>query len=95
MDRDDFVRIATELSQGSFTAQDAELVFCHIVKSGKMTFDNFDRNFKSVAPTGLDMETKIIRTVREWMFLKNLSAEGAFDTLCRSTQKYQDKQLDK
>jgi hypothetical protein len=58
-----------------------------------MSFELFEKTFKSHIPTGLDMETKVIRQVREWMFLNKYSAEQAFDHLCRSCQKYHDKLL--
>lgn len=60
-----------------------------------MTFQVFDKNFKSVVPTSLEMETKVIRTIREWMFLNNMSAETTYDALCRTQQKTTDKLLDK
>ena len=60
-----------------------------------MTFQVFDKNFKSVVPTSLEMETKVIRTIREWMFLNNMSAETTYDALCRTQQKTIDKLLDK
>lgn len=41
------------------------------------------------------METKVIRTIREWMFLNNMSAESTYDALCRTQQKTTDKLLDK
>ena len=44
-------------------------------------------------PTGLDFETKVVRQVREWMHRNSLSAELAFDSLCRSVGHYHNKRL--
>lgn len=38
----------------------------------------------------MDVETKVIRQVREWMFRNGLSSELAFDVLCRSIGKMHD-----
>ena len=39
------------------------------------------------------METKVIRTVRDWMFRSNLSAEMAFESFCRVVGNYKQKLL--
>ena len=36
----------------------------------------------------MEFETKVIRTVRQWMFNNRLSSEMAFDTLCRSAGRF-------
>lgn len=62
---------------------------------GKLTFEHFSQTFKCEVPNSLEMETKVIRQVREWMFSNKLSAEMAFDTLCRAIGKHTDKTLDR
>lgn len=39
------------------------------------------------------METKVIRTIRDWMYRSNLSAEMAFDSFCRVVGNYTNKEL--
>lgn len=75
--------------------EDAGAVFKGIAKTGKMTFELFEKTFRSEVPTSFEMETKVIRQVREWMFLNHLSAETAFDTLCKVVSKFIDKRLDR
>lgn len=54
-----------------------------------MTFEQFEKRFKSDAPTNdKDLKTKVIRHLREWMFKNNLSSENCFDTLCRTVGKH-------
>jgi hypothetical protein len=83
------------VSGGALPVEDVETVFKSVVKNGKMTFELFDQTFKSEVPSSLEMETKVIRQVREWMFLNHLSAETAFDTLCKVCSKFIDKRLDR
>jgi hypothetical protein len=37
-------------------------------KNGKISFQTFEETFKSEVPTSAEFETKVVRTVREWMF---------------------------
>jgi len=39
------------------------------------------------------METKVIRTIRDWMYRSNLSAEMAFESFCRVVGNYKQKLL--
>lgn len=71
MELDGFMRILNEVSEGNFVIKDAESIFKSISKNGKMTFEQFNKNFKSETPNNLEMETKVIRQIREWMFLNN------------------------
>ena len=71
MELDGFIRILNEVSKGNFVIKDAESIFKSISKNGKMTFEQFNKNFKSETPNNLEMETKVIRQIREWMFLNN------------------------
>ena len=71
MELDGFIRILNEVSEGNFVIKDAESIFKSISKTGKMTFEQFNKNFKSETPNNLEMETKVIRQIREWMFLNN------------------------
>jgi hypothetical protein len=71
MELDGFIRILNEVSEGNFVIKDAESIFKSISKNGKMTFEQFNKNFKSETPNNLEMETKVIRQIREWMFLNN------------------------
>lgn len=95
IDLESFIRLISDVSGGALPIEDVETVFKGVVKSGKMTFELFEKTFKSEVPTSLDMETKVIRQVREWMFLNHLSAESAFDTLCKVVSKFIDKRLDR
>ena len=71
MELDGFIRILNEVSEGNFVIKDAESIFKSISKNGKMTFEQFNKNFKSETPNNLEMETKVIRQIRELMFLNN------------------------
>lgn len=44
-------------------------------------------------PTSAEFETKVIRTVRQWMYNNRLSSEMAFDTLCRSAGRFIERTL--
>jgi hypothetical protein len=57
MELDGFMRILNEVSEGNFVIKDAESIFKSISKNGKMTFEQFNKNFKSETPNNLEMET--------------------------------------
>jgi hypothetical protein len=95
IDKESFLRLVSEVSGGALPIENVEAVYKSVVKSGKMTFELFEKTFKSEVPSSLEMETKVIRQVREWMFLNHLSAETAFDTLCKVCAKFIDKRLDR
>ena len=57
MELDGFIRILNEVSEGNFVIKDAESIFKSISKNGKMTFEQFNKNFKSETPNNLEMET--------------------------------------
>jgi len=57
-----------EVSGGKISAEDIDAAWFHVVRNGRITFEQFETTFKSDVPTGLDFETKVIRQVREWMF---------------------------
>ena len=46
MELDGFIRILNEVSEGNFVIKDAESIFKSISKNGKMTFEQFNKNFK-------------------------------------------------
>ena len=58
-----------------------------------MTFEIFSKAFNNDVPNTLEMETKVIRTVREWMFKTSMSAEAAFDAFCKANGRHHDKRL--
>lgn len=95
MELDGFLRLVHEVSEGGFPTEDAEAAFKGTAKMGRMTFELFEKTFRSEVPNSLEMETKVIRQVREWMFLNNLSAEQAFDTFCRVVGRHLDKRLNR
>lgn len=83
------------VSGGSYPADNAITVFNSLASRGRMTFETFEKNFKSKIPNPLEMDTKVIRKVREWMFLNKMSAEMAFDSFCRIVGRHTDKKLDR
>jgi len=58
-----------------------------------ITFEVFEKTFRSEVPTSIEMETKVIRTIRDWMFRNNLSAEMSFESFCRVVGNYKLKLL--
>ena len=83
-----------EASGGVVKAEVADSVFSAIIRQeNKLTFEVFEKIFRSEIPTSIEMETKVIRTIREWQFRNNLSAEMAFDSFCRVVGNYSDKTL--
>jgi hypothetical protein len=51
--------------------------------TGKISFELFEKTFRSEVPNNLEMETKVLRLLREWMFKNNLSSEQTYDTFCK------------
>lgn len=64
-----------------------------IARSNGLTYEVFEKTFRSEVPNSLEMETKVIRAVRDWQFRNNLSAEMAFDSFCRVVGNYKEKVL--
>lgn len=95
LDLEGFTKICEEIGAGLLPAADLDRCFNHVALRGKITFEQFEKAFKSDVPTGLDFDTKVIRQVREWMYQNGLGSEAAFDTLCRSVAQYQVKRLDR
>jgi hypothetical protein len=72
----------------------ADSVYFAIIKQeNKLTFEVFEKIFRSEVPTSIEMETKVIRAVRDWQFRNNLSAEMAFDSFCRAVGNFSEKTL--
>lgn len=82
-------------SKGRANMDEAEAAFVHLTHSalGEMTFELFERTFRSEVPTGVEFETVVIRKVREWMFRNRLSSEMAFESLCRASGRHSDRTL--
>ena len=69
---------------------DAEMVYSALPKTrgNQVSFETFEKSFKSEVPSGTEFEIKVVRTVREWMFQHHLSSEMAWDTLCRAAGRF-------
>ena len=70
-------------------------MFASVAKAGGISYERFESTFRSEVPTSIDMETKVIRVVREWMFRNRLSSETAFDQFCHTVGVHQQKRLDR
>jgi len=90
-----FRRIIDEVGGSGISESDCDLAFKLVSINNKITFDQFEKRFKSEVPNGLEFETKVVRQVREWMFRSNLSSELAFDGLCRSVACFHTKRLNR
>jgi Ca2+-binding EF-hand superfamily protein len=90
LDLQGFTKIIEEVSEGNVGNPDIELTFKFLPKNktGKVSFQTFEEVFRSEVPTNAEFETKVIRSVRQWMYDNNLSSEMAFDTLCRSAGRF-------
>lgn len=90
LDFDGFAHICDVVSEGSLTKQEIETAWKAVpkTKGGKISFQTFEETFKSETPTSAEFETKVIRTVRQWMYNSRLSSEMAFDTLCRAAGRF-------
>lgn len=88
-----FKRIVEDASGGAVSSDVAEGVFKAIARPNGLTFEVFEKTFRSEVPNSLEMETKVIRAVRDWQFRNNLSAEMAFDSFCRVVGNYKEKVL--
>ena len=95
LDRESFLHIVHEISGGHFPPQEAAAVFASVAKAGGISYERFESTFRSEVPTSIDMETKVIRVVREWMFRNRLSSETAFDQFCHTVGVHQQKRLDR
>lgn len=93
VDKQGFLELCAQLSNNNFNVEETGQVFMSNAKGGKMTFEIFHKTFNPEIPNTLEMETKVIRTVREWMFKNNLSAEKAFDAFCKANGRFQEKKL--
>jgi len=95
LDLDQFTNIVNECSDGHFNTSDIETVFMYMCHSlgGAMSFDVFEKNFRSEVPTGVEFETVVVRKVRSWMYKNRLSSEMAFDAFCRSTGNFVERLL--
>lgn len=90
-----FTKIVNDCSAGSWSSEDIEVAFvylCYSTEAG-MSFEVFEKNFKSDVPSGVEFETVVVRKIRSWMFRNRLSSEMAFDSFCRSTGHFVDKVL--
>jgi hypothetical protein len=95
LDLDGFSKVFEVASEGSLKKAEIEAAFKAVAKNknGKISFQTFEETFKSEVPTSGEFETKVIRTVRQWMYNNQLSSEMAFDTLCRSAGRYIERTL--
>ena len=95
LDFDGFAKVCETVSDGNMMKQDIQDAFKAITKNknGKVSFQTFEETFKSEVPTSMEFETKVIRSVRQWMFNNHLSSEMAFDTLCRSAGRFVEKTM--
>jgi Ca2+-binding EF-hand superfamily protein len=94
LDLSAFKGIIDFASKGNVAAGDAETAFSHLVHgTGEMTFEVFERAFRSEVPTGVEFETVVIRRVREWMFRNRLSSEMAFESLCRASGRFSERTM--
>lgn len=95
LDFEGFKQICEECSGGALPEEDIDLAFRAVAskRGGVITFENFEKTFASEVPTGIEMETKVVRTVREWMFQNKLSSEMAFDALCRASGRFVQRSL--
>lgn len=95
LDLEGFSTIVAEVGRDCISEDELTLVFKSLVKNrnDKVTFQTFEEAFRSEEPTSTEFETVVIRKVREWMFRNKLSAEIAFDGLCRTAGRYVEKSL--
>jgi len=95
LDLEGFIKVFETASEGSLTRDDIESAFKAVAKNknGKISFQTFEETFKSEIPTSGEFETKVIRTVRQWMYNNRLSSEMAFDTLCRVSGRFIERTL--
>ena len=93
VDLSGFQRIVEEASGGAISQSVSEAVFKAIARKNVVTFQLFEKTFRSEIPNSLEMETKVIRTIRDWMYRNNLSAEMAFESFCRVVGNFTQKLL--
>ena len=70
LDLEGFSKVFEVASEGSLTKADIEAAFKAVAKNknGKISFQTFEETFKSEVPTSGEFETKVIRTIRQWMY---------------------------
>jgi len=95
LDLEGFLKIVGDSSENMVPESDSNLAWSVLPKNrhGKVTFEVFEQTFKSEIPTNSEFETKVIRTVREWLFQSKLSSEMAFDSLCRAAGRFVERSL--
>ena len=96
LDFNGFRRIVHEVtSANAYNAAELEAAFVSLAYGvgGAMSFEVFEKAFKSEVPTGVEFETVVIRKVRDWMYRNRLSSEACFDGFCRSAGNFIEKSL--
>lgn len=95
LDIDAFRQLILDASEGTIGDMDIIEVWKCLEKtrSNTLSFEVFERIFRSEVPTGVEFETTVVRQLREWMFQNKLSSEMAFDTLCRSVGRFVERNL--
>lgn len=69
-------------------------VFKHVSKGrDSISYQEFEKTFKSEVPKGAEWETTVIRKIRDWMIKNGLSSETVFDMFLNVTGKIIKKRL--
>ena len=95
MDAEGFQRIMGAYGGGQLDESEVDFVFQGLRqnRNGRVTFQSFEETFRSEMPTAAEMESVVVRKVREWMFMNRLSSEMAWDTICRAAGRFVDRTL--
>jgi hypothetical protein len=96
VDFDGFNKVVQTYSNSNVNEDEIRSAFKYISK-GKpvLSYADFDKIFKWDLPAGGEWETRVIRTIREWMFKNSLSSETLFNLLLKNSNKLLQKRLNR